>query len=138
MCFKKIPTLPDQYIATSSDEVHLMCYLLNIFFDDFPGISALSVSMLGALVLVGGLGGWAVLTAEGVPILSTPQEWVWGITPSPSSNTLVCVPFPFKFNFTYNYIISSSESQASFYLRNLNFYFKIINAILFTVFSNIF
>ncbi|CAB3225162.1 unnamed protein product [Arctia plantaginis] len=52
------------------------------------GISALSVSMLGALVLVGGLGGWAVLTAEGVPILSTPQEWVWGITPSPSLNTL--------------------------------------------------
>ncbi|XP_063892911.1 intraflagellar transport protein 122 homolog [Helicoverpa armigera] len=52
------------------------------------GISALSVTMLGALVLVGGVGGWAVLTSEGVPILSTPQEWVWAIAPSPSFNNL--------------------------------------------------
>ncbi|XP_075990951.1 intraflagellar transport protein Oseg1 [Anticarsia gemmatalis] len=52
------------------------------------GISALSVTMIGALVLVGGVGGWAVLTSEGVPILSTPQEWVWAIAPSPSFNTL--------------------------------------------------
>ncbi|CAD0194104.1 unnamed protein product [Chrysodeixis includens] len=52
------------------------------------GISALCVTTLGALVLVGGVGGWAVLTSEGVPILSTPQEWVWAIAPSPSYNNL--------------------------------------------------
>ncbi|XP_061706179.1 intraflagellar transport protein 122 homolog [Cydia pomonella] len=52
------------------------------------GIAALSVSMLGELILVGGVGGWAVLTSEGVSILNTPQEWVWSITPSPSLATL--------------------------------------------------
>ncbi|XP_060809658.1 intraflagellar transport protein 122 homolog isoform X1 [Amyelois transitella] len=52
------------------------------------GIAALSISMLGALVLVGGVGGWAVLTSEGVPILTTPQEWVWATAPSPTFNTV--------------------------------------------------
>ncbi|XP_052752603.1 intraflagellar transport protein 122 homolog [Galleria mellonella] len=52
------------------------------------GLAALSISLLGALVLVGGVGGWAVLTAEGVPILNTPQEWVWSIIPSPTFNTM--------------------------------------------------
>ncbi|KAI8430718.1 hypothetical protein MSG28_000902 [Choristoneura fumiferana] len=52
------------------------------------GIAALSVSMLGELILVGGIGGWAVLTSEGVPILNTPQEWVWAIVPSPSLGTI--------------------------------------------------
>ncbi|CAG9781829.1 unnamed protein product [Diatraea saccharalis] len=52
------------------------------------GIAGLSISLLGALVLVGGVGGWAVLTAEGVPIINTQQEWVWAIAPSPSLNTL--------------------------------------------------
>ncbi|KAL0902620.1 hypothetical protein ABMA27_000448 [Loxostege sticticalis] len=52
------------------------------------GIAALSITMLGALVLVGGVGGWAVLTAEGVPIISTQQEWVWAVAPSPSLNTM--------------------------------------------------
>ncbi|KAI5641398.1 hypothetical protein NE865_06436 [Phthorimaea operculella] len=52
------------------------------------GMAALSISLLGALVLVGGVGGWSVLTAEGVPLLTTPQEWVWAISPSPASNTI--------------------------------------------------
>ncbi|CAH0401916.1 unnamed protein product [Chilo suppressalis] len=52
------------------------------------GIAALSISLLGALVLVGGAGGWAVLTSEGVPITNTQQEWVWSIAPSPSVSTL--------------------------------------------------
>lgn len=51
----------------------------------------MSISLLGALVLVGGVGGWAVLTAEGVPLLNTSQEWVWAISPSPSYNTMVRV-----------------------------------------------
>ncbi|KAJ2954458.1 hypothetical protein O0L34_g2734 [Tuta absoluta] len=52
------------------------------------GMAALSISLLGSLVLVGGVGGWSVLTAEGVPLLTTPQEWVWAISPSPASNTI--------------------------------------------------
>ncbi|CAH2035326.1 unnamed protein product, partial [Iphiclides podalirius] len=52
------------------------------------GISALSLSVFDAVVLVGGMGGWAVLTNEGISMLSTQQEWVWAITPSKSHNTL--------------------------------------------------
>ncbi|CAG4962305.1 unnamed protein product [Parnassius apollo] len=52
------------------------------------GISALSISTFDALVLVGGVGGWAVLTTEGITMLNTPQDWVWAITPSPSQNIL--------------------------------------------------
>ncbi|KAJ0183743.1 hypothetical protein K1T71_000166 [Dendrolimus kikuchii] len=52
------------------------------------GIAAFSISFLGALVLVGGVGGWAVLTCEGVSILSTPQEWVWALAPSPTFNNI--------------------------------------------------
>ncbi|XP_049885903.1 intraflagellar transport protein 122 homolog [Pectinophora gossypiella] len=52
------------------------------------GIAALSISLLGALVLVGGAGGWVVLTSEGVQLLNTPQEWVWAVAPSPSFNTI--------------------------------------------------
>ncbi|XP_053624382.1 intraflagellar transport protein 122 homolog [Plodia interpunctella] len=52
------------------------------------GLAALSVTMLGSLVLVGGVGSWAVLTSEGVPILNTQQEWVWATAPSPNLNTL--------------------------------------------------
>ncbi|XP_045784631.1 intraflagellar transport protein 122 homolog [Maniola jurtina] len=52
------------------------------------GLSAVSISILGALVLVGGVGGWAVLTSEGVSILTTPLEWVWSIAPSPTFNTM--------------------------------------------------
>lgn len=66
-------------------------FVFTNYFLIISGISALSVTMLGALVLVGGIGGWAVLTSEGVPILSTPQEWVWSIAPSPSYNNLVSI-----------------------------------------------
>ncbi|KAG6442846.1 hypothetical protein O3G_MSEX002539 [Manduca sexta] len=52
------------------------------------GIAALSVTLLGGLVLVGGVGGWAVLTSEGVSVINTPQEWVWAIAPSPTFNTV--------------------------------------------------
>ncbi|CAH0716484.1 unnamed protein product, partial [Brenthis ino] len=52
------------------------------------GMSAMSISVLGALVLVGGVGGWAVLTSEGVSIVSTPLEWVWCVAPSSTLNTL--------------------------------------------------
>ncbi|XP_028174719.1 GTPase-activating protein CdGAPr-like [Ostrinia furnacalis] len=52
------------------------------------GIAALSMTPLGSLVLVGGVGGWAVLTSEGVSIITTQQEWVWAVAPSPSLNTM--------------------------------------------------
>ncbi|XP_041987643.1 intraflagellar transport protein 122 homolog [Aricia agestis] len=52
------------------------------------GISALSISLLGSLVLVGGVGGWAILTSEGIAISTTPQDWVWSIAPSHASNSL--------------------------------------------------
>lgn len=39
--------------------------------------------------MIGGVAGWAVLTAEGVPIITTNQEWVWSVAPSPSLNTMV-------------------------------------------------
>ncbi|KAL4717436.1 hypothetical protein ACJJTC_000585, partial [Scirpophaga incertulas] len=52
------------------------------------GIAALSMSLLGSLVLVGGVGGWVILTAEGVPINTTKQEWVWAVTSSPSKNIM--------------------------------------------------
>lgn len=55
------------------------------------------MSLLGALVLVGGVGGWAVLTAEGVPLLSTAQEWVWAIAPLPIYNTMVRVVTTFLY-----------------------------------------
>lgn len=65
----------------------LIIYVAHLF--QILGISALSVSLLGALVLVGGVGGWSVLTPEGVPIIFTQQEWVWAVAPSPTSNTMV-------------------------------------------------
>ncbi|CAH4038818.1 unnamed protein product [Pieris brassicae] len=52
------------------------------------GISALSVKVVDSLILVGGVGGWAVLTAEGISVVTTDHEWVWSITPSPTFNTL--------------------------------------------------
>ncbi|XP_072931134.1 intraflagellar transport protein 122 homolog [Epargyreus clarus] len=52
------------------------------------GIAALSVSVLDSLVLVGGIGGWAILTLEGVAIANTEQDWVWAIAPSPSLSAL--------------------------------------------------
>lgn len=55
----------------------------------FPGISAVSISIFGALVLVGGIEGWSVLTSEGVLIISTPLEWVWAVAPSNALNSLV-------------------------------------------------
>ncbi|XP_046977398.1 intraflagellar transport protein 122 homolog [Vanessa cardui] len=51
-------------------------------------LSALSITTLGALVLVGGIGGWSVLTSEGVLIVSTPVEWVWSVAPSHSQNSM--------------------------------------------------
>nr|XP_032527265.1 intraflagellar transport protein 122 homolog isoform X2 [Danaus plexippus plexippus] len=51
-------------------------------------ISAVSMTILGALILVGGLGGWAILTSEGVSILNTSLDWVWSIAPSPITNTM--------------------------------------------------
>ncbi|KAH9637322.1 hypothetical protein HF086_006966, partial [Spodoptera exigua] len=77
------------------------------------GISALSVTMLGALVLVGGIGGWAVLTSEGVPILNTPQEWVWSIAPSPTFNnlsTITCLNLDLRVNeIPYNFQVQLPE-----------------------------
>ncbi|XP_068632692.1 intraflagellar transport protein 122 homolog [Battus philenor] len=52
------------------------------------GLSALSLTTFDALVLIGGVGGWAMLTTEGIVMLNTPQEWVWAITPSPAQNIL--------------------------------------------------
>ncbi|CAH2103760.1 unnamed protein product [Euphydryas editha] len=52
------------------------------------GISAVSISVFGALVLVGGIEGWSVLTSEGVLIVSTPLEWVWAVAPSNALNSL--------------------------------------------------
>ncbi|XP_039763440.1 intraflagellar transport protein 122 homolog isoform X2 [Pararge aegeria] len=54
----------------------------------YIGLSAVSISILGALVLVGGVGGWTVLTSEGVSIFTTPLEWVWSIAPSNTLNTM--------------------------------------------------
>ncbi|XP_013179593.1 PREDICTED: intraflagellar transport protein 122 homolog [Papilio xuthus] len=56
--------------------------------DRYIGIAALSIAIFDALVLVGGVGGWAVLTTEGVVMLNTPQDWVWAIAPSPLQNTM--------------------------------------------------
>lgn len=50
------------------------------------GISALSLNMLGELVMIGGIGGWAILTSEGVILISTDQEWIWAVIPSPDMN----------------------------------------------------
>ncbi|XP_045509536.1 intraflagellar transport protein 122 homolog [Colias croceus] len=52
------------------------------------GLAALSISVVGALVLVGGIGGWSVLTSEGTLIVNTELEWVWSIAPSPTFNSL--------------------------------------------------
>ncbi|XP_052746621.1 intraflagellar transport protein 122 homolog [Bicyclus anynana] len=52
------------------------------------GLSALSISILGALILVGGVGGWSVLTSEGVCIFTTALEWVWCVAPSTTLNTM--------------------------------------------------
>lgn len=62
---------------------------IRYFINYISGISPLSISLLGALVLVGGIEGWVVLTSEGVSILSIPQEWVWALAPSPSFNNIV-------------------------------------------------
>lgn len=52
-------------------------------------MAAVSIMLLDSLILVGGVGGWAILTAEGVPIITTSQDWVWAIAPSPSFNNIV-------------------------------------------------
>ncbi|CAK1554158.1 unnamed protein product [Leptosia nina] len=52
------------------------------------GLSALSISVVGSLILVGGIGGWSVLTSEGIAVVTTELEWVWSVIPSPSFTTL--------------------------------------------------
>ncbi|VVD05909.1 unnamed protein product [Leptidea sinapis] len=59
-----------------------------IWKERYIGIAALSIHVSGALVLVGGIGGWSVLTSEGVIVLTTELEWVWSIAPSPSFGAL--------------------------------------------------